>query len=130
MVETSQYFSAKIVNEIRPRIMGLEQAAFEEKSERQLPSSSDSYRGLARFLNKIINTGMYLVPELDSTYSGSIRAERESFDDEFLILEFADFFRLKFVFFHPDSLSSKTFRISGDGSVSDFLDHHPKTMSL
>lgn len=130
LLETSQYFSAKIVNEIRPRIVELEQDALEEKSEGQLPLSSDSYRGMARFLNKIVDTGMYLVPELDLTYSGNIRAEWESSDDEFLILEFVDFFRLKFVFFHPDSLSSRTLRISGDGSVSDFLDHHPRAMEF
>ena len=130
MVETSQYFSVKIVNEIYPRIMELEQDALEEKSEGQLPLSSDSYRGMARFLNKIADTGMYLIPALDLTYSGNIRAEWESSDDEFLILEFADFFRLKFVFFHPDPLSSRTLRISGDGSVSDFLNHHPKAMEF
>ena len=130
LLETSQYFSAKIVNEIHSRIMELKEAALEEKSEGQLPLSNDSYRGLARFLNKIVDTGMYLVPELDLTYSGNIRAEWESSDDEFLILEFVDLSSLKFVFFYPDSLSSKTLRISGDGSVSDFLYHYPKAMEL
>ena len=120
----------EIEDRIKPRIEELREAALEEESEGQLPLSNDSYRGLARFLNKIVHMGMYLVPELDLTYEGNIRAEWESSDEEFLILEFVDFFRLKFVFFYPDSLSPKTFRISGDGSVSDFLDHHPKAMEF
>ena len=120
----------EIEDRIRPRVEELREAAIEEKSLGQMPLSNDSYRGLARFLNKIVHMGMYLVPELDLTYSGNIRAEWESSDEEFLILEFVDFSRLKFVFFHPDSLSSKTFRISGDGSVSDFLDHHPRAMEF
>ena len=128
--ETLQYFSTKIMNELLPEIMELKEAALEEESLGQMPLSNDSCWGLARFLNKIADTGMYLVPELDLTYSGNIRAEWESSDDEFLILEFVDFFRLKFVFFHPDPLSSKTLRISGDGSVADFLDHHPKAMEF
>ena len=120
----------EIEDGIRPRIEELREAALKEESLGQMPLSNDSCRGLARFLNKIVHMGMYLVPELDLTYEGTIRAEWESSDDEFLILEFVDFSRLKFVFFYPDSHSSKTFRISGDGSVSDFLDHHPRAMEF
>ena len=120
----------EIEDRIKPRIEELREAALEEKSEGQLPLSNDSYRGLARFLNKLVDIGMYLVPELDLTYEGTIRAEWESSDEEFLILEFVDFCRLKFVFFYPDSPSSKTLGISGDGSVSDFLDHHPRAMEF
>ena len=120
----------EIENRIRPRIEELRGAAIEEKSEGQLPLSNDSYRGLARFLNKLVDMGMYLVPELDLTYEGNIRAEWESSDEEFLILEFVDFSRLKFIFFYPDSSSGGTFRTSGSGSVSDFLDHHPRAMKF
>ena len=95
-----------------------------------MPLSGDSRRGLLNFLKRVSDSGIEAVPELDLTYSGNIRAEWGSSDDEFLILEFVDFFRLKFVFFHPDPLSSRTLRISGDDLVSDFLDRHPKAMEF
>ena len=120
----------KILDGINPRIEELSKFALREEGEGQMPLSEDSRRGLLNFLKRVSDSGIEAVPELDLTYSGNIRAEWGSSDDEFLILEFADFSRLKFVFFHPDPLSSRTLRISGDGSVSDFLDHHPKAMEF
>ena len=128
--ETSQYFFTKIMNELRPEIMELREAALEEESLGQLPLSNDSCWGLARFLNKIVDMGMYVVPELDLTYAGNIRAEWRSSPDELLILEFVDFFRLKFVFFYSDSSSARTFTTSGNGAVSEFLDDHPRAMEF
>lgn len=120
----------KILDGINPQIEELSKFALEEEGEGQMPLSEDSRRGLLNFLKRVSDSGIEAVPELDLTYSGNIRAEWGSSDDEFLILEFVDFFRLKFVFFHPDPLSSRTLRISGDGLVSDFLDRHPKAMEF
>ena len=120
----------KILDGINPQIEELSKFALEEEGEGQMPLSEDSRRGLLNFLKRASDSGVEAVPGLGLTYEGNIAAEWESSDEEFLILEFADFFRLKFVFFHPDPLSSKTLRISGDGSVADFLDRHPKAMEF
>ena len=122
--------SKKILDGINPQVEELSKLALEEEGEGQMPLSEDSRRGLLNFLKRVSDSGIEAVPGLALTYEGNITAEWESSDEEFLILEFVDFFRLKFVFFHPDPLSSKTLRISGDGSVADFLDHHPKAMEF
>ena len=121
----------EIEDRIRPRVEELREAALEEKSEGQLPLSNDSYRGLINFLKQASDSGIEAVPGLALTYEGNIVAEWESSPDEVLSLEFLDSSSLKFVFFYQCSdLADKILRISGSGSVSGFLDHHPRAMKF
>ena len=127
----SHKLAERIMGELRPRIEELEEAALEEKSDGQEPLSQDSRRGLVRFLDEIADTVACPVPELDLTYAGNIRAEWEFSPDELIILEFVDFFRLRFVFFRPDPDSpGRVSASSGEGAVSGFLEDHPDVLDL
>ena len=126
------YRSVKeLLDRLKPRIKELSQAAREEEPEGQLPLSERSLQGLFGFLNKMIDRDLYLVPSLVLTYEGEIRAEWRSSPDHRLALEFINSSDLEFVFFYPKpSFPEKTLRISGSGSVTDFLDDQPKALEL
>ena len=120
---TSQNPSAEILEKIYPRISHLSEVAREEKE--QEPLSNDSYLGLVSFLNGICYVDF--IPVLGLTYEGNIRAHWRSSRDERLALEFVDSSNLKFVFFYADSYDpTKIMRISGNGSVLNFLEDYPR----
>ena len=123
--------SKKILDGINPQIEELSKFALQEEGEGQMPLSEDSRHGLLNFLKQVSDSGIEAVPGLALTYEGNIVAEWESSPDEVLSLEFLDSSSLKFVFFYQCSdLADKMLRISGSGSVSGFLDHHPKAMEF